>query len=132
MSATIEQTAQALAQAVAEGVRRDGWPSEGDWQINELSAALVDAFFRAHGAAWVGVINVYDTHIGPVIWPYDWAAGLRNFEAAFVIPAYDAELERLIVARKAAPYTGTADDYARVSEITDRIEALGGHMLHWV
>jgi hypothetical protein len=48
-----------------------------------------------------------------------------------VLPAYDAELERMIVERDRTPYTGTGDDSKLVGAIFERIEQLGGHGLFW-
>ena len=54
-----------------------------------------------------------------------------KFFASFVLPAYDAELEALIVARHQTPYTGTEDDSKLVGGIFERIERRGGHALFW-
>lgn len=131
MTDQIEEIARQIGQRVAADVRFHGWIREDSQDLNAMSRALVDAYHAAHGEAWIGVINVYSHHAGPVIWQYDPDQPLYNFGAAFVLPAYDEELERLIVARKEAPYTGTTDDYARVSEITDRIAQVGGRSLFW-
>ena len=103
--------------------------------LNDNQRLLIQAFADEHsGKCWLGVVNIYrdwhPEHSEHPLW--QWDGGLvYNFGARFVIPDYDAELERLILERDRAPYTGTAADSMRVDAIFARIAALGGHYLFW-
>ena len=103
---------------------------EGDNGINGASRAIIAEVGKA-GAAWLGNVNLYEeTRDKPILW--EWDRGMvYNFGAAFVIPCYDAELERMIRERDNAPYTGTKDDAPRVQAILDRVDKLGGVSLIW-
>ena len=67
-----------------------------------------------------------DGHLG-----VDGEAPIYNFGASFVMPMPDAELERLILERLGAPYTGTREDSKRVEAILARLEEVGGIHLTW-
>jgi hypothetical protein len=99
--------------------------------LNDHQRDLIAAYAEEHGECWLGRINIYDHDRGkPIIWK--WDGGLvYNFGASFVLPCFDQELVDLIVARDQAAYTGTADDYKRISEIFKRIDQLGGSYLKW-
>ena len=85
-----------------------------------------------HGQAWLGKINLYsDDDRQRILWQYELGETVYNFGAAFVLPYYDAELERLIRERDQAPYTGARDDRVRVDAIMERIYAVGGVHLFW-
>jgi len=98
---------------------------------NDTQRRLILDTAAQHGQAWLGKINLYDNDKNNlVIW--QWAGDVvYNFGCAFVIPAYDADLEKMILDRANAPYTGTAGDYPLVNAICNRIESLGGHCLVW-
>jgi len=100
--------------------------------LNDLQRELIATFAAEHGGeAWLGKVNLYDGDKRErVLWKWDGDLVL-NFSASFVIPAYDEQLERLILERDRAPYTGTREDYRRVTEIYDRMEAVGGMNLLW-
>lgn len=106
-----------------------GYPYENP--LNDLQRELIAAFEREHGQAWLGSVNLYKEDKGkPVIWR--WQGDLvRNFEARFVLPCFDLELQTLILDRAAGPYTGTVEDYQRVTAIHGRIHELGGECLIW-
>ena len=107
-----------------------GFPYENP--LNDLQRELIATFAAQHGGeAWLGKVNLYDgDNRERVLWKWDGGMVL-NFGASFVIPAYDDQLERLILKRDRAPYTGTREDYRRVTEIYDRMEAVGGMNLLW-
>jgi hypothetical protein len=111
----------------------DGWPIEADETLNDSCRRVISAMAEEHGECWLGSINLYGVErhgAKPYIWKWDESLVL-NFSCAFVVPRYDAELERLIRERDDAPYTGTVADAARVEAIMDRIAALGGTHLFW-
>ena len=85
------------------------------------------------GAAWLGDVNRCGGEKGKrEIWIWEWdGSPVCNFGCSFVLSAFDAELDRLLRERDAAPYTGASDDYRRINEIFARIEAVGGINLFW-
>jgi len=100
-----------------------------DW--NDKQRHLISDMYDKNGQCWLGNINIYDHNRDkPVIWKWE-EEFVYNFGCAFVIPAYDEELERLILERDKTPYTGTADDYVLVSAIINRVTSLGGTCLIW-
>lgn len=120
----------AFMKSVHEG---EGWPVEADENLNDANRALVAAIAAEHGQCWLGKINLYGEERhgrAPVLWRWDGDV-VFNFGCAFVVPAYDAELERMIRERDDAPYTGVAGDVVRVEAIMARIAAAGGHHLLW-
>jgi hypothetical protein len=120
----------AFVKSVREG---DGWPVEADTDLNDSCRRVIEAMAEDHGECWLGSINLYgaDRHgAKPYMWKWDGSL-VRNFSCAFVVPGYDAELERLIRERDDAPYTGVAADAVRVAAIMDRIAAVGGTHLFW-
>ncbi len=109
---------------------REGYP-ESVTELNDASRRVVAAMKEEHGKAFLGHINLYeDTRGKPCIW--EWDGGLvYNFGASFVAPVHDAELERLILERDAAQYTGTKDDAKRLLAISERLAVIGGVHLIW-
>lgn len=100
--------------------------------LNDRSRLLIQSYRNEHGTAWLGRINLYKEQEGqPVIWECADAEVAEVYGASFVLPAYDEELERMIVERDRTPYTGTADDSILVGAIFERIEQLGGYALFW-
>lgn len=90
----------------------------------------IAAFAQQHGAAWLGVVNLYDDNRAkPVIWKWNGEL-VHNFEARFVIPRFDEELYELIILRKYAAYN-IKDDVQRVEAIFKRIAQLLGITLFW-
>ena len=117
-----------LARAIREG---DGSPLEAHEGINAASRAIVQAMADEHGAAYLGrMTRQRDERDTPPIAPWDGSPVL-NFSADFVLPTDDAELARMILAREAAPYTGTRADIPHVRAIVDRITEIGGELLVW-
>lgn len=99
--------------------------------LNGEQQRIIEAMQKKHGEAWLGNINLYKaTRRNPPIWKWDgWS--VHTFGAAFVIPQFDAELERLILERDNTPWTGTAQDAPLVSAIIDQVYELGGQCLVW-
>ena len=109
-----------------------GYPYGNDF--NDHARDLIAAFAQEHGGeCWLGLVNLSRDNGSrgkPPIWK--WTGGLvYNFGARFVIPKHDAELERLILERDQAPYTGASADYSRIHTIFARIDAIGGEPLFW-
>ena len=132
--ATLAEARRALAREVRRGMREGGGSlPEADDDINDASRAVVRFMAAERGEAWLGKINLYgnERHGGAlVMWQWD-GTSVYNFGADFVCPTHDAELERLIHERDAAPYTTTAADAARVDAILARLEEVGGIHLYW-
>lgn len=127
MTASKELTGE-LIRSLREG---DGCPVEADSELNDASRRVVQEVHDTYGEAWLGNINLYiETRGKPVIWKWDGST-VCNFSCAFVLRAYDAELERLILERDYAPYTGGREDYKRIEQITSRIAEIGGELLVW-
>jgi hypothetical protein len=105
----------------------DDWLPEADDRLNDLNRQLIRAYADEYGTAWLGQINY--TPDKP-LWKWD-GGFVYNWGASFVIPCYDETLHKLILDRRNALYTGTADDAVRVARILNRIEDLGGEHLLW-
>ena len=54
-----------------------------------------------------------------------------NFDATYVLAEPDSELERMLLEREAAPYTGMKDDGTRIDAIADYAQAIGAVDLIW-
>jgi len=127
---TVQNAERQLTNALFDSFRRgDGWPTENDGDLNAASRAIVDSMYAENGQAYLGKINLYGED--QPIWEYDGETMVYNFGASFVLLCFDAELERLILARASTPYTGTRADAVLVDEILDRIKAVGGVSLFW-
>lgn len=113
--------------------RNGGWPSEFDFEINQISRAKIDAALELWGDCYLGNVNLYDDARGKPyrLTRYTGKETIYNFAFSFAVPTLAPELCRLIEERDRAPYTGTRDDYARVEEIHALIEKLGGIQLIW-
>jgi hypothetical protein len=98
---------------------------------NDRSREIVRLFHERFGECWLGKVNIYKNMPIPPVWKYDPEEMLYNFGADFVLPCYDAELERMIMERHNTPYTGTKADFPLVDAIYNRIAELGGAELHW-
>ena len=97
--------------------------------INQVSRATI----RAMAPCYIVKVNLYGDerkkkdHILT-----EYRRGMvYNFGGAIVIKNYDEHLVNLIHNRDTAEYTGTTEDYSRVTEIYDYIETIGGVTLHW-
>ena len=137
MITPIQEARNTLSRTVAQSARdNDGWPGEADSSVNNASRRVVEAMAE-QGEAWVGKINLYDadrmknggTREGILV---RWnGEPVLNFEYAFVAPRFDEQLVQLIVDRDVGPYTSSTDDYAKITEIFDRLTAIGGVHLFW-
>jgi hypothetical protein len=108
-------------------------PTEADQDLNDVTREKIAAYAREHGGAWLGNVNLYKETIDkPIMVEYHDDMMVYNFQYHFVIPAYDAELERLIKERHETPYTGTAQDGELLDVIFARLDELGGETLNWV
>ena len=143
MTALAEATRR-LTTCLFESIGRGGGfhPEEADPVLNEASREVIRAMATANGGeCWLGRVNLYkgrpEEHCQHE--PLHWATPLWkwtekpvcNFGASFVLPHYDADLERLIRERYIAPYTTTHTDCERVTVIHERLDAVGGVHLHW-
>lgn len=130
MNKTIEIASKKLTTAYVDSVRQsDSYcPVEADGNLNSASTNLIYAFGEG---CWLGVINCYtDKQKENPIWQWDGEM-VYNFGASFVIPEFDQTLLDLIFQRNNAPFTNCSDDSVMVDAIFDRIEAIGGKLLHW-
>lgn len=132
MSHALKQADVALGLELRRSMREGGGtPRESDSALNDASRALVQAMHEAHGEAWLGKINLYHGDEGkPCVWKWDGRI-VHTFSAAFVLPARDEEVERLIIERATSRYCGTAADADAVHAIIERVEAAGGKLLFW-
>lgn len=120
-----------LANLVVQALKENDCLPEASPEINDASRAVIEAMREEFGSAWLGNVNLYTPEDHKrVVWKHDGGL-VHNFEAAFVMPTYDPETERLIRERAAAPYTGTAEDAPRIEAIHQRILLLGGVILYW-
>lgn len=98
---------------------------------NNQQRYAIAATEEKYGTCWLGNINLYDSNRDkPVMWQWN-GDFVYNYGCSFVVPQYDAELERLILERDTAPYTGTMEDAIRVKKIIDRVFDIGGKCLIW-
>ena len=135
---TNQETMQELIKDELDIFRRAGgmgsWPTEFDQDLNLITIEKIKLFSQLNnnGQCYLGKVNRYREDKGkPYLMPYD-GQQVYNFEYGFMIPVYDEKLSELIRDREHAEYTGTKEDYRRVTEIMDRIQALGGIHLFWV
>jgi hypothetical protein len=101
---------------------------EGDCFLNDMSRKIIQAYKDEAGQAWLGRINLYGKtyrlteFIGQMVY---------NFEYCYVLPIHDDQIEQMVQDREKAEYTGTKEDAERLTRIFERIEELGGTLLHW-
>lgn len=116
----------AIASTYPEG------PTEFDQHVNKLSRALIRAYKREHGQAFLGRINLYqETRHLPVLQEYRKGI-VRNFSCSVLLPTDDIGFKRMVLDRDRLPYLGTKDDYDKIKEIFDRLDNIGGQSLNWV
>ena len=142
---TLAEAKKQLTTGLFDSIRRGGGfhPEEADPVLNAASRKVIEAMAAANGGeCWLGRVNLHkgqreddDGRHEPLHWQtplWKWTGKpVCNFGASFVVARFDAELERLIRERDAAPYTTTAADYERVTVIHERLDAVGGVRLHW-
>jgi hypothetical protein len=143
---SLTEATQRLTACFFQSIRRSGGchPDEADPELNDANGPVIQAMAAEHdGECWLGRVNLHHGlpedddddqhepyHADVALWRWS-GKPVYNFGASFVLPRYDAELERLILDRDAANYTTTAADYERVTAIHERIVAVGGVLLHW-
>ena len=130
----IIQAQKSLTDKVVQELREnDGCLPEACETINNASRRVVATMRAAKGQAWLGKVNLYGDDRGrrdKILW--EWDGGIvYNFSACFVLPAFDEKLVDMIHQRDISPYTGTADDAVKIDAIFDRVQQLGGVLLHW-
>uniref|UniRef100_A0A6M3IM13 Uncharacterized protein n=1 Tax=viral metagenome TaxID=1070528 RepID=A0A6M3IM13_9ZZZZ len=138
---TNQETMQQLIKDELDIFRRAGgmgsWPSEFDQDMNDITIEKIKTFAALNNNGlgsycYLGKINRYSEDEGkPYLVPYD-GQRVFNFEYGFMLPVYDEKLVELIRDREHAEYTGTKEDYRRITEIMDRIQELGGIHLFWI
>jgi hypothetical protein len=126
------QTVKELSNETNNYLRYNEGTSEFDMSINDISRATIAAMKNESGVCYVGKINLYDEERKKEYKLVEYTGQkVYNFEYAFCLPCYDAELERMINERDKATYTGSTADMIRVKAITERIYAVGGKYLFW-
>ena len=121
----------AAVTALNKAIRDAGgvWDAfEGNEEINNASRTIVRTVAAQYGEAWLVKVNLYGPGPHTPMWQ---ANSVENFGADYVLLAYDQTLVDMILARQAAPYTGTRQDAAILDPILDRIRDLGGKTLFW-
>jgi hypothetical protein len=111
----------------------DGFlPQEADDQLNNASRRLVAAMHATTGQAWLGKMNRSREERACEESPLTkWDEGpIYNFAADFVLPRYDAEVERLMLVRETGEYSAQRDA-ARIKQVFERVALLGGETLIW-
>ena len=125
---SLKQASARLGLELVRALREhEGSLPECDELLNEASRDVVLAMQDTHNQAWLGLINSPPGK--PVLVKYDFQP-VRNFQADFVIPKYDAVLVTLITNRLAG-YTNTSQDVTHVKAIHTHIRDLGGEILVW-
>lgn len=105
---------------------------EWDTWLNKFQRAKIRAFKREKGNAYLGKINYYDDERHKPIELKNYKRGrIYNYEFSFIIPVDDKKLKELIYERDNSEYTGTKEDYEKITKITNRIYELGGLHLTW-
>ena len=131
---TVRQASVALGLELARSMREsDGLtPMEADGRLNDASRRVVAAMHEQHGQAYLGLINrTPGERLQRLpVWRWDGEEVL-NFEAAFVLPAFDVLLCELIDRRERRTTGSVRDDAVLVDGIMKRIQELGGEMLVW-
>lgn len=108
-------------------------PCEADEDLNQAQRRLIDAMRRAYGEVWLGKINRHSDaeRTEPVSWKVNEGDTVYTFCSAFALPAHDAKLDELVLARERAPYTGVAGDALLLEPILNRVQEVGGVLLCW-
>jgi hypothetical protein len=121
----------AAVAALNKAIRDAGgvWDAfEGNEEINNASRAIVATVAAQYGEAWLVKVNLYGPGPHTPMWQ---ANSVENWGADYVLLSYDQTLVDMILARQAAPYTGTRQDVALLDPILARIHDAGGKTLFW-
>ena len=114
-----------------------GWLEvmESDSYLNDANRAVIKAYKKEHGTAFLGKTNFYDADRIAVAAgtksPFEKYTGgkIYNFGCDYVIPVEDAELAAMI--REYNTDGSYPNAYKLVTKITNRIDQLGGEHPIW-
>jgi hypothetical protein len=99
---------------------------QDDAYSNHVNRHVVWAMERQHGQVFLGVFSPLCSDM-PLFRPWE-GESVAAFSADFAVPTLDEELIRLVEDYNA----NRADlDPTRLFAITDRIDQIGGALLHW-
>ena len=124
----LSQLNKMACEELVADVRDHGGPSEFNRHHNRISRAKIRAMLKEYGSVFIWSCNPY----GKEIVVREYTGGMvYNFDGSFITPEYDIDLEWMMRERLKAPYTGTSDDYDRITEIYDHAEKMGMVHLVW-
>lgn len=114
-----------------------GWMEvmESDSYLNDANRAMIKAYKKEHGSAFLGKTNFYNADRIAVAngtkSPFEKYTGGRiyNFGCDYVIPVEDEELAAMI--REYNTDESYPNAYKLVTKITNRIDQLGGEHTIW-
>lgn len=122
----VKSAVKALNDAIAFDLEFDGCIRE-DTDTVTPSLAIVSAGLEEWGEVWLATVNRRNKEGSPIV-KYD---GENARWADFALPVFDAELERLLLERENAEYTGTKADSVRIHAIYKRAAEIKGETLIW-
>ncbi|MDH6310897.1 hypothetical protein M2451_004064 [Dysgonomonas sp. PFB1-18] len=110
-------------------IQHDGWTTEFDKSINDISRVKIKQFQKERGACYLGRINEYDENAEIKLTLYERQV-VYNFEYTFIVPHDDPKLVELL---KKYHKRGNSPDLTtnQITEITNRIYETGGMFLYW-
>lgn len=100
---------------------------EADEMVNNSNRAIITAYWKANGKAYIGTVNGYGNAEGgtkEVLVEYD-GRNICNFGCDFIVPKFDEKLDGLI------RLWNKCSSAHLVAEIYDRVIAIGGEYLTW-
>lgn len=114
-----------------------GWLEipEADCTLNDLNRKQIAAFKNEHDTAYLGNINYYDekrkqiTNGETSVYNEYTGQTVYNFEYCFCVPTKDEVLENMIREWN-SPNAGLSN-YKLITQITNRIDSLGGISFIW-
>lgn len=116
------------ATLICRDLQEAGSLQENNWQLEIVNGEIVGKMHYDFGGCWLWQVNA---HNPDDIVKEHHPDSADFWGASFVTPTYDAELERLIKLRLAAPYLGTDVDRVAVNQVFNRMEEIGGISLLW-
>lgn len=123
---TVEESVRNYNNIFIELLRENyGSLPECNDEFNDAIRAVIAAYTQEYNGCWLGFINLYDR---PALRPHDGSEFVCNFDADFVLPEYNQELEEMIYARDKA---GLDNLMKNTRAVVDKIKALGGEQLIW-
>lgn len=100
--------------------------------VNDASRDIIRAVIQIHGHAYICRINRdKDERKKPTYRYVENHTEVKNFDASYVLAEPDADLERMLLAREARPYTGMASDAELIDEIANHAKSIGALDLIW-